>query len=43
MSDEVPLGCIAVKDYSENTGLLAFPKSIGFITEVVDEAPQWIC
>lgn len=34
LSDEVPLGCIAVKDYSENTGLLAFLKSIGFITEV---------
>ena len=32
LSDEVPLGCIAVKDYSENTGLLAFLKSIGFIT-----------
>lgn len=37
LSDEVPLGCIAVKDYSENTGLLAFLKSIGFITEVVEK------
>lgn len=31
------MGCIAVKDYSENTGLLAFLKSIGFITEVVEK------
>ena len=37
LSDEIPLGCIAVKDYSENTGLLAFLKSLGFITEVVEK------
>lgn len=37
LSDEIPKGCIAVKDYSENTGLLVFLKSIGFITDVVEK------
>ena len=37
LSDEVPADCIAVKDYSESTGLLAFLKSLGFITEVVEK------
>ena len=39
LSDEVPLGCIAVKDYSENTGLLAFLNSTGDL--VVASSRKW--
>ena len=40
LKDELPKGCIAVKDYSENTGLVDFLKSIGFITDVVEKRPS---
>ena len=40
LKDEIPNGCIAVKDHSENTGLVDFLKSIGFITDVVEKRPS---
>ena len=40
LKDKIPQGCIAVKDYSENTGLVDFLKSIGFITDVVEKRPS---
>ena len=40
LKDELPKGCIAVKDYSENTVLVDCLKSIGFITDVVEKRPS---
>lgn len=43
LSDEVPLGCIAVKDYSEKHWPFGFPEVDRLHHGSGGEAPQWIC
>lgn len=37
LEEPIPEGCIAVKDYSENVGVLACLLELGIVTEVLDE------
>ena len=40
LAEPIPEGCIAVKDYSENEGVLDCLQELGIVTEVVSWVPS---